>query len=163
MKRRSLYISVLVMVVLVLSASGVIAQSPIPQNVTSPQVVVGTGQVGIQGDGTAQIGVGLRPALLQIIAVAEVAVQFRILRIEPDRLLIVRLRVRTIAFSVMQQGQAMVHIRPVRHRLDDLQVDLLGVIRPALTLGGDRQGELDVGFLFRPHGFEVCGFGRQRL
>ena len=31
----------------------------------------------------------------------------------------------------------MVDIRSVGHRLDDLQVDLLGVVRPALTLGGD--------------------------
>jgi hypothetical protein len=43
MKRRSFYIPVLVLLALVLSASGVIAQSSIPQNVTSPQAMVGTG------------------------------------------------------------------------------------------------------------------------
>src|SRR5512147_552665 len=43
MKRRSLYIPVLIMLALVLSASGVIAQSLGSQNVAVPQAVVGTG------------------------------------------------------------------------------------------------------------------------
>ena len=110
---------------------------------------MGHAMIGPQRERLPQVHFRFAPAALKVIAVAKVAVNIRIARLQGESLAVQLGRLGKFGLAIPENGQAGIGVGPLRIHLQGFQVGSFGLIVLAALFQRAREGDLHVGGLPR--------------